>query len=151
MSTTPNPAPVPEVVTQDERTYATLAHALQVIGGWIAPLVIFLLQSRSKFVRFHALQALFFQLGVLIFWVVFVMLWFTMMFAGIFASIAQQGSHPGSPPVAVFFLFPMIWLLGLGMWVTVLVVAVLYAVRAGRGEWAEYPVIGKWVRHILHI
>ena len=28
-------------ITQDERTMATLAHALQVAGWWIAPLIIY--------------------------------------------------------------------------------------------------------------
>jgi uncharacterized membrane protein len=35
--------------------------------------------------------------------------------------------------------------------VTVIVFAILYAIRAGRGEWAEYPIIGRWARQILHI
>jgi uncharacterized membrane protein len=148
MSAASNPVPAPaEVTTQHERTYATLAHALQVIGGWIAPLIIFLVQGKSKFVRFHALQALFLQLVVLVLWMVIAMLWFAM----IFAAIAQQVPHPGTPPLGIIFLFPLIWLVGMGMWVAVIVIAVLYAIRAGRGEWADYPIIGNWVRHILHI
>ncbi|MFZ0479207.1 MAG: hypothetical protein WAL71_08660 [Terriglobales bacterium] len=37
-------------ITQDERTMATLAHVLQVVGWWIAPLIIFLVQLKSRFV-----------------------------------------------------------------------------------------------------
>jgi uncharacterized Tic20 family protein len=48
--------------TPDERTMATLAHALQLIGSWIAPLIIFLIRRRSRFVSFHALQALLLQI-----------------------------------------------------------------------------------------
>ncbi len=44
------------VPTQDERTMGTLAHVLQLVGGWIAPLVIFLVKRNSRFVSFHALQ-----------------------------------------------------------------------------------------------
>jgi hypothetical protein len=33
---------------------ATLAHALQLIGSWIAPLIIFLIRRHSRFVSFHA-------------------------------------------------------------------------------------------------
>jgi hypothetical protein len=29
------------VATQDERTMAMLAHLLQIVGGWLAPLIIF--------------------------------------------------------------------------------------------------------------
>ena len=48
--------------TPDERTMATLAHALQLVGSWIAPLIIFLIRRRSRFVSFHALQALLLQI-----------------------------------------------------------------------------------------
>jgi uncharacterized membrane protein len=40
--------------SQDERTMAVLAHALQVVGWWIAPLIIFVLKRQSRFVAFHA-------------------------------------------------------------------------------------------------
>jgi hypothetical protein len=49
------------IVTSDERTMGTLAHVLQLVGGWIAPLVIFLVKRNSRFVSFHALQALLLQ------------------------------------------------------------------------------------------
>jgi hypothetical protein len=29
------------------------------------------------------------------------------------------------------------------LWVGTLVIAILYAIKAGRGDWADYPVIGK--------
>jgi uncharacterized membrane protein len=151
MSTTPNPAPAQGEITQDERTYAALAHALQVIGGWIAPLIIFIIQSKSKFVRFHALQALFLQLCLLVFWVIFAMFWFAIIFATVLQQIPQQAAHPSSPPLFLFFTFPLIWLVGMGLWVAIVVIAIIYAIRAGRGEWAEYPIIGEWVRRILHI
>jgi uncharacterized membrane protein len=44
--------------SSDEKTMATLAQVLQIIGSWIAPLVIYLLRRESKFVSFHAMQAL---------------------------------------------------------------------------------------------
>ena len=34
---------------------AILAHVLQIVGWWIAPLIIFLLKRDSKFTSFHAL------------------------------------------------------------------------------------------------
>lgn len=151
MSTPPIPTPAPGEITQDEKTYATLAHALQIIGGWVAPLIIFLIKNNSKFVRFHALQALFLQLAVIVGSITLVVLWFLAMMVVGFASIAPQMQHPGTPPIGLIFLFPMLWLGIMTIWVVVLVIAVLYAIRAGRGEWAEYPLIGRWVRSILHI
>ena len=37
----------------------------KLVGGWIAPLVIFLVKRQSRFVSFHALQVLLFE-GVVI-------------------------------------------------------------------------------------
>jgi uncharacterized membrane protein len=48
----------PFEITSDEKTMATLAHVLQLVGGWIAPLIIYLVKRDSKFVAFHAMQAL---------------------------------------------------------------------------------------------
>ena len=132
-------------ITQDERTMATLAHALQVIGLWIAPLIIFLIQRKSRFVSFHALQALLLQIANLIVMGGFMVLWFVM----IFAMIAHQSADKNAPPVALFVVMPIVWLGFMGMWIFVLVIAIVYAIKAGRGEWANYPLIGRIARRIL--
>ena len=135
------PAPFPEP-TQDERTMATLAHALQFVGSFIAPLVIFLIKRESRFVTFHALQAILLQLTFLI--VAFGSM--MVFFVAIMATLPAHGSN--NPPFAVFF-FPLIWLVLMGGHVTVLVLAIVYAVKAGKGEWAGYPIIGGLARRIL--
>ena len=132
-------------ITQDERTMATLAHALQVAGWWIAPLIIFLVHRKSRFVSFHALQALLLQIANLVVMGGFMVLWFVM----IFATIAHQSADKNAPPVALFVLMPIVWLGFMGMWIFVLVIAIIYAIKAGRGEWANYPVIGRIARLIL--
>ena len=132
-------------VTQDERTMATLAHALQVVGWWIAPLIIFLVKRESRFVSFHALQALLLQVAYLIVSGGFMILWF----AAFFGLILHQHGNNNAPPPAFFVMVPLIWLGFMGMFATVLVVAIVYAIKAGRGEWANYPLIGKIARRIL--
>ena len=134
--------------TQDERTLAILAHVLQVVGWFIAPLVIFLTKRESKFVSFHALQALLLQIAYMIFMV--------LMFVGFFSTFFltafhQQGTGHQAPPPAFFILFPLVWLGMMGSWVLMLVVAIVYGIKAGRGEWAAYPVLGKLARKILKI
>jgi uncharacterized membrane protein len=145
---TPNVTSLPAETTQDERTFAVLAHALQMTGWWIAPLVIFLTKRQSRFVAFHALQALFLQLSFMVIGVVGMVLWFALIFASIFKAGPPP---PNAPPPAMLFLFPLVWLVFMGMWVLVLVAAILYSIKAGRGEWAEYPVVGKWARRALKI
>jgi uncharacterized Tic20 family protein len=137
------------VPTQDERTMATLAHVLQLVGGWIGPLVMFLVKRNSRFVSFHALQALLLQ-GLYFFFVmimmavVFAFVGFGIMFYG---PAAQHNSL--SPGFILFFL--VTWLGMMGWWVFMLVVAIVYGIKAGKGQWAEYPVLGRLARRILGI
>src|SRR5947209_5214956 len=92
--------------SQDERTMATLAHVLQVVGWWIAPLIIFLLKRESRFISFHALQALLLQIVYMIVMGVFMVLWFGTMLL----TVAHNGGGSNNPPPPAFFLFPLIWL-----------------------------------------
>lgn len=135
--------------TQDERTMASLAQALQVVAGWIAPLVFLIIKRDSKFVLFHALQALLFQACLVFFWICFMVVWFVFIFSTVFTT-AATAPH-GQPPVGFFIAFPLFWLFAMGGWVLVLILAIVYAIKAGRGEWADYPLVGEWSRRILHI
>ncbi|HXZ26770.1 MAG TPA: DUF4870 domain-containing protein [Terriglobales bacterium] len=128
---------------------ATLAHVLQLVGGFIAPLIIFFLRRESRFVSFHALQVLFLQIANLLFSMVFMVTWFAMMFGSIAATAGQP--RGGGPPVMLFLVFPLLWLFIMASWVTILTLAIVYGIKAGRGEWANYPVLGKWARQVLHI
>ncbi len=136
----------PYETTQDERTMATLAHILQIVCSWIAPLIIFLVKRDSPFVRFHALQALILQICLAILWIVGVVIFIVTMVATMSTSGATVHNQP---PPAVFFVFPIFWVVGMSAWVVVLIVAVVYGVRAGRGEWAAYPGIGGLARQLL--
>ena len=127
----------------------TLAHVLQLVGGWIAPLVIFLVKRNSRFISFHALQVLLLQ-GV---YFLFMMIIMGGFFAVVLAGVAFRqpiADHSSFPPVFLF-LFPMIWLGMMGWWIFMLVVAIVYGIKAGKGEWAEYPVLGGIARKILGI
>ena len=144
----PETAPIgPVETTSDERTMAVLANALQMVGGWIGPLIILLVKRESRFVSFHALQALLLQVVHVIVMVVFMVLWFAMIFSGII--LAQE--HHSSPPLIIFAVFPLFWLVWMCIWVFTLVIVILYSIKAGRGEWAEYPIFGKIARRILKL
>ena len=88
--------------TQDEMTMATLAHALQLIGSWIAPLIIFLVKRESRFVSFHALQALLLQICYTILIVVAMVGWF----AAIFSTVAFHAADKTAPPSCFVRLLP---------------------------------------------
>lgn len=114
-------------LTADERLWAMLAHLsallgyVVLLGQYIAPLVIYLVyRERSRFVAFHALQALYFQLALLILWVIVFILTFITCGLG-----------------AIFALVPI---------VLNLVFVLIAAIRAYNGEWYELPLVGAMAR-----
>jgi uncharacterized protein len=134
--------------TQDERTMATLAHVLQLVGWWIAPLIIFLINRQSKFVSFHALQALLLQIAHVVVVGIFMVAWFAIIFSTILLHPIPKGAPP---PAAIFMVFPLVWLGFMASWVLLITIAIVYGIKAGRGEWAEYPLLGKLARKMLKI
>jgi hypothetical protein len=123
----PGPAPTPETGVlgpQEERNWALAAHlgsfvAAYVALGFLAPLAVLLLAGRrSAFVRRHAVEALNFNLTVLV-------------YAAVSAVL-----------VTVLIGIPMLVALGL-----LYVVAVLLgAAAASRGEDYRYPLTIRFVR-----
>jgi uncharacterized protein len=128
--------------TQDERSMAFIAHLLQIFTGFMGPLVILVIKQNSLFVKFHALQALMWQLCYMALFLGGFALCFFAMFVGVFHEISR--SHNPSTFPAFFLLFPLLWLFVMGGWVANVILGVVYGVKANRGEWAGYPFIGKW-------
>ncbi len=120
---------------------------LQILLWWIAPLAILLLKRDSKFISFHALQALLLQAVYVLTLIAGLVLAF-----GVFglAIALAPGGRDALPP-EFYFLMPVLWLSWMGMGVVVLLAGIVYGVKAGRGEWAEYPYLGRLARNILKI
>ncbi|WP_241668164.1 DUF4870 domain-containing protein [Pedococcus bigeumensis] len=109
---------------QDEKTWATLVHLAPFVAAFVGipflgPLIVFLLlKDRGPFVRFHAAQALNFQIIITIALWVFGLLSFVLI---------------GIP----FFIATCI------AWVALSIVA---AVKANQGEWYRYPLTPELVK-----
>jgi uncharacterized Tic20 family protein len=131
-----------EAPTEDERTMAMLAHLLMAFSGFIGPLVIFCVKQNSRFVRFHSLQALIWHVIYLGLTFVFMAVFFIVMMTSLIHNPPQPHSQP---PPAFVYVFPFIWLGFMGGWVVNVILGAVYAIKANRGEWATYPVYGKWL------
>jgi uncharacterized Tic20 family protein len=147
----PPVAPVPYNPPQplspgDERTWGLMAHLSTLLnlvtgfGGPIAALIIYLVyKDRSRFVAYHALQAMVFQLiwwcgsGVLIglMWAIVGVL--SAMLVGILLI-----------PIALL-LTPLFLLLPLGS----LVYGIIGGIRTSEGQDFKYWLVGDWVRGTL--
>ncbi|MEI3845708.1 MULTISPECIES: DUF4870 domain-containing protein [unclassified Microbacterium] len=119
MTTPPPPsaygaAPPPQPMSPaDEKLWATLVHLGGLFFGFLAPLIGFLvLKDRGPFVRAHTATALNFQLTLLIAYIVGAVL--SVVIIGIFILIAA--------------------------YVLNIVLCIVAAVKANRGDWYKYPV-----------
>ena len=109
---------------QDEKTWATLVHLAPFLAAvvgipFLGPLIVFLIfKDRGPFVRFHAAQALNFQIIITIaFWVF---------------------------GVLSFVLIGIPFLIATGIaWVILSIVA---AIKANNGEWYRYPMTPELVK-----
>jgi uncharacterized protein len=120
----------------DEKLWGMLAHLLTllgyvvVVGEYIAPLVIYLVyKDRSRFVAFHALQALFFQLLALAVSVALVLFSIVTLGCGILLAVP----------------------LGIALAIAVLVYTIIAAIQANNGVWYELPIVGRWARNTLQL
>ena len=120
---------------------------LQIMLWWIAPLAIFLIKRDSKFVSFHALQALLLQT----IYVLTIIAGLILAFGVFILAVALSPGGRNALPPEFYFLMPVLWLSWMGMGVVVLLAGVVYGVKAGRGEWAEYPFLGQLALWILRL
>ncbi len=142
-------APRPLELTQDEKAYAGLAHALMISTWWIGPLVIFLTKRSSRFVSFHALQALFWQIIFTLLHVAGMLAMFSVMFATI-ANMPKDKTAEQQFPTGFFLAMPIFWLVIMGGFAATLTLGIIYCLKAMRGEWASYPIIGRWAARIVN-
>lgn len=115
------PPVAPPLRPEEERTWAVLAHVLPLVVSFVGPLVVWLVcRGRGPFVEHHAKESLNFQLTVL-----------GATMVGIVLTVVSFG-----------LLSP----LPFGVLVVGVVLHVVGAVAAGRGEWFRYPVSVRLVR-----
>jgi uncharacterized membrane protein len=144
-----NAAPALPELTQDEKAYAGLAHALMMSTWWIGPLIIYLIRRESKFVSFHALQALFWQIIFTVLYFGGFFAFFIIIMSNAFSTMQRNPQTSPQFPVGLFIVFPLFWLFAMGAFAITLTLGIMYCLKAMRGEWAGYPVIGRWARRIV--
>jgi len=102
---------VPDIIpTNDEKTFALLAHVLTLVAPILAPLIIYLIKKdESKFIAYHAKESLNFQITLFV--IVFIL-------------------------VITIIGILLLWLVGIAS----LVLVIVATVRASEGKLYRYPV-----------
>ncbi len=106
-------------VTPDDKTMAMLAYLLGIFTGFAGPLILWLVKKdRSKFVAYHAMQALLLHAAVVLGYIISFVLFFL---------------------IIGMFTLPVFIVLGL-------IFSILAGLAANRGAWYDIPVLGKIAR-----
>jgi hypothetical protein len=113
----------------NDRTLAIIANLGCLLGGFVLPLVIYLVaEKKDAFVKHWAREALNFQLT-------FLVVWFGGFVAFFFGLVASNGS-----PVALLFFFVLFPAMILNyVW------SIMGAIKASRGELWRYPISIRFV------
>jgi uncharacterized Tic20 family protein len=142
--------------TQDERVMAALAHisALLPMMGVIAPIVIWVTQKeKSQYVAFQALQALAYQLTMIMAWFVGMgcyMLSFFGTFITIPFSSSSGNSHSVSPLFGLTFIIPFLVFGAIFCGGFLFVIyGVIGAIMAFQGKPFRYFVLGKSLERFM--
>jgi len=134
--------PPPPLSPSDERTWAMLAHLsvlLNLVTGMLGPvaaLIIYLVfKDRSRYVAYHSLQSLIFQL---IAWVG----------GGVLVGIAAALAGVLSAVVIGLLCWPSVAVLAL-LPLAALVYGVIGGIQCSQGQDFRYWLVGDWVRGTL--
>lgn len=122
----------------EERLWGMLAHlfgALGYFGGvgqFVGPLVVYLMyKDKSRFVAFHALQTLYFHLGLLV-----------LLILGGFISVFTCG-------LFLLIISPIVAIIPCGA--LILIYSIVGAVQAHDGRLFQYWLVGRWARDQVRI
>lgn len=108
----------------DDRLMAMLSYILGTFVTFLAPLVIWLVRKdQSRFVAFHAVQALLLHAFVAVGYII----------SGVLTAV-----------LVGFLMFPLFFLFGL-------VFSILAGLAANRGVWYEVPIIAPYARQIAGV
>ena len=131
-----------EKINSDNKLMSLISHLAIIIPniGIIAPIVIWITQKdKSKFVRFNAIQAIFFQL-------VFFILIMLSIFVGLilmFVSIPLMNASPNGEPGVLFWVSMGIMNLYFPLWFFFSIYAIVAAVKSYKGKIFRYLIIGR--------
>jgi len=138
-----------EKLKSDEKLMSLLSHLAILIPniGILAPIVIWLTQKeKSKFVRYHAIQAIFFQLLFFILLMLSLIAGIILMAISLIFSNISSGGEPG-----VFFWVSMgIMNLYFPLWLFFSIYAVVAAVKSFKGKKFRYLIIGRIIEKKIY-
>jgi uncharacterized membrane protein len=107
-----------------QKILAALGYPIGIIA-----LIMAIIERKDKDMKFHAFQGLFYNIA----FAVILILWNIIAGATLFVGVG----------LILFALVPLLW-------IAFVVIAIVYAVKAYKGQKFHIPVIGKWAHNIAY-
>ncbi len=135
-----------EELTSDARLMAMLSHLSILFGGIILPIILWATQKdKSKFVRYHALQAIFFHIAyVAILVIVIIALVIVALISGAGFGALSKGHHSNDGALSVLMIILIIVFYG-GIFISIfgaMAYEIFLAIKSYHGSYIKVPVIG---------
>jgi uncharacterized membrane protein len=116
-----------------------VAALLSYVFGWVSGLIFFILEKENRFVRFHAMQSIFFNVlvavGVIALWIV------------TFILVLVSSQLPDILGTLLGLVTSLIWL---AFCVGLLIAWVMCLIRAYQGQIFKLPIIGNMAEKIVN-
>jgi uncharacterized Tic20 family protein len=138
-----------EKLSSDEKLMSLLSHLSIIIPniGVIAPIIIWVTQKdKSKFVRFNAIQAIFFQL---LFFVLVILSVFTGVILMLVSTLILTKT-PDAAPGTLFWVSMGIMYLYFPLYIIFVIYAVVAAVKSFKGKIFRYLIIGRVIERRVY-
>ena len=131
-----------EKISMEDKIMALLSHLSILIPniGILAPIIIWVTnKDKSRFVRFNALQAIFFQLIFFILMMFFIFIGVIIMLIAIPWFDLSSNAEPG----ILFFISMGFMFMYFPLWLIFGIYAVVASVKSFKGKIFEYAIIGR--------
>lgn len=147
MNNTFGSAPDPNSIQGDERMLALFSHLSLFLGGILLPIIFWATnKDKSKFVTFHALQALWFHVAYIVLLIVYIFAFVIILLVAGLGLGALSGATGGAEmPVFMIILIIAFYGLLFAIIFGAIGYSVYMAIKSYKGEVVKYPVIGKMV------
>lgn len=140
-------APDPNILQGDEKLLALFSHLSLFFGGIILPIIFWATnRDKSKFVTFHALQALWFHIAYIAVLLVFIFAFAIILVIGGLGLGVLSGATGGSEMPVIMIIFMIAFYIGLfAIIFGVMGYSIYMGIKSYKGELCMYPIIGKKV------
>lgn len=131
--------------SSEERILALFSHLSIFMGGIVLPIIFWAInRDKSRFVRYHAMQAVFFHIAfiVLIIALVIIMVVFSIGMGIISAGTFAAGKNGSAFIFVALFVFYALLFLAIFLFIGY---GIYVGVKSYKGELTRYPVIGRFV------